>query len=119
MLHIDDAVLADAVVSPGSLALGEIEAAAATRWLRLSKPNLRRRTTVDGFAVATDDGVTTDDEDDSRVTYTLSHRPALSTDANTFTPQFLSELCDGAVQRANRVDRRPSQSRTTATRWSV
>ena len=36
MLRIDDAVEADAIVSPSSLALGEIETGSVTRRLRIS-----------------------------------------------------------------------------------
>ena len=48
MLQIDDAILADAIVSPSSLALGEIESGSATRSLRISleglgNPSARRR----------------------------------------------------------------------------
>jgi hypothetical protein len=84
MLQIDDAVLADAVVSPSSLALGEIEAGSATRWLRIREGEShehdswwRRRHHHD---------------DDPPVTYTLGHEPALATAANTFVPQFLASF---------------------------
>jgi subtilisin family serine protease len=85
MLRIDDAVTADAIVSPSSLALGEIETGTVTKRLRISLDEL-------------------DDDRDHHhwghkhhgkghdapdpVTYTLSHVAALSTGANTFTPSF-------------------------------
>jgi minor extracellular serine protease Vpr len=76
MLQIDDAVTANAVVSPSSLALGEIETGSAVRTLRvkLSDEHVRGRR-HDGH----DDG-------DEPVTYTLGHSPALSTGPNTFLP---------------------------------
>jgi hypothetical protein len=85
MLRIDDAVQADAIVSPSSLALGEIETGSVTKRLR----------------IAVDDGDDRRDhhhwghkhnghghDDDDPVTYTLTHEPALATGANTFTPSF-------------------------------
>jgi minor extracellular serine protease Vpr len=88
MLQIDDAVTADAVVSPSSLALGEIEAGSATRWLRIKQDEsddhhshrFRGRHHHDG------------DDDDAPVTYTLGHESALSTGANTFVPQPLASF---------------------------
>jgi minor extracellular serine protease Vpr len=76
MLQIDRAVQAGAVVSPSSLALGEIEAGSTTQWLRIALSNSREQ-------VGRGQG------DDAPVTYTLGHEPALATGANTFTPQFL------------------------------
>ena len=80
MLQIDDAILADAIVSPSSLALGEIESGSATRPLRISleglgNPSGRRRNRPGNVA--------------DQVTYTLGHEPALSTGLNTFTPSFV------------------------------
>jgi minor extracellular serine protease Vpr len=78
MLQIDDAILADAIVSPSSLALGEIESGSATRSLRISLEGLNtsgRRNRPGNVA--------------EQVTYTLGHEPALSTGPNTFTPSFL------------------------------
>jgi subtilisin family serine protease len=80
MLRIDDAILADAIVSPSSLALGEIESGSAARSLRISleglgNPSGRRRNRP---------GIVAD-----QVTYTLGHEPALSTGPNTFTPSFV------------------------------
>jgi minor extracellular serine protease Vpr len=84
MLQIDDAVTADAVLSPSTLALGEIEAGSVSRWLHITRDESdqgkhdRRRRHHD------------DDDDDPRVTYTLGHEPALATGANTFTPAFFA-----------------------------
>jgi hypothetical protein len=89
MLQIDDAVQANAVVSPSTLALGEIAAGSATRWLRLSRSESRgghrgrERDEEDGNRGP---------EGDDEVTYTLGHQPALATGANTFTPQFLASF---------------------------
>jgi subtilisin family serine protease len=82
MLQITDAVLADAVVSPGSLALGEIESGSATRTLHVSRldPHHGR-------------------DDDTPVTYTLGHQPSLATGANTFTVSFLSSFATVAFDR--------------------
>jgi minor extracellular serine protease Vpr len=80
MLRIDDAVLADAVVAPGSLALGEIETAGTvTRTLRISlagsfEPEGRWR------------------EERRERTYTLGHQPALSTGSNSFAPSFFNSF---------------------------
>ncbi len=88
MLQIDEAVLSDVVVTPSSLALGEIESGSVTKYLkiRLDDPDddrghrwcrHGRRDHHDG-----------DDDDDGPVTYTLGHQGAISTGANTFTPQL-------------------------------
>jgi subtilisin family serine protease len=78
MLDITRAVEADDVVTPGSLALGEIETGSAFRILRISHDDRvddsrrrSRRKTRD------------------RVTYTLGHEPAMSTGTNTFSPTFI------------------------------
>ena len=127
---IDDAVLADAIVSPSSLALGEIETGTVTKRLRISL----------------------DDDDDHRdhrhwghkhhgtrprrrrcpVTYTLGHEPALSTGANTFTPSFLTGFAtvtfstptvtlgghhdhhDDDARSTSRSRRRPSRPRVSS-----
>jgi minor extracellular serine protease Vpr len=82
MLQIDDAILADAIASPSSLALGEIESGSATRALRISLERLntsgRRRNRSGNVA--------------DQVTYTLGHEPALSTGPNTFTPSFVTSF---------------------------
>ena len=80
MLRIDDAIQADVVVSPSSLALGELGAESSTHWLklRLSTAQHRRHPR--------------DDEGKVPVTYTIGHQPALATGANTFAPQFLASF---------------------------
>jgi minor extracellular serine protease Vpr len=80
MLNILDAVQADAMITPGSLALGEIESGSVTRWLKLEQNKERGRHHRNGH------------DDDEPVTYTISHQPALSTGPNTFTPQFLASF---------------------------
>ncbi|HET7201875.1 MAG TPA: S8 family serine peptidase [Steroidobacteraceae bacterium] len=62
MVDIDDAILAPTRIDPAKLALGESEAGPATRTLTIRNAS----------AIA--------------ITYDLSHAPALSTNANTFTP---------------------------------
>ena len=69
MLEIDDAVEADAIVSPSSLALREIESGSATRWLRIDEAEERCDTTV-GSAVAITTVTATTTMTDA-VTYTL------------------------------------------------
>jgi minor extracellular serine protease Vpr len=88
LLQIDDAVLADAVVSPSSLALGEVETGAVTRTLRISRAKSYEHEGrwPDGRRGRGEDG------DDGPVTYTLGHQPALSTGSNTFTPSFFSSF---------------------------
>jgi minor extracellular serine protease Vpr len=66
MLRIVDAVQATASVTPSKLALGESEFGPATRTLTIKN-----------------DGAST-------VTFTLSHRSALATGPNTFTPAFFN-----------------------------
>src|SRR6185503_862297 len=73
MLRIDDAVTAHATVSPSSLALGEMEAGPITSELKITLAAEKRRGPG---------------RHDPPVTYALSHVPALSTGANTFTPSF-------------------------------
>ena len=84
MLRIDDAVRADAIVRPSSLALGEIESGSVTRWLRISRPESHG-----DHGDGEHDG---DDDDDPPVTYTLGHQPALATGANTFIPSFFASF---------------------------
>ena len=83
MLQIDDAIKADAVVSPGSLALGEIESGSATRILRIKLRDDNRRGHGRGRRGGRGHG-----HDDDAATYTLGHTPALSTGSNTFVPGF-------------------------------
>ena len=93
MLQIDDAVTAGAVVSPSSLALGEIEAGSATRWLRIRQAESDEHH-GHGFRGhdRDHDGDGEGDEDDAPITYTLGHQPALSTGTNTFAPVFLASF---------------------------
>jgi subtilisin family serine protease len=82
MLRISDAIEADAVVSPSSLALGEFEATRPTfRLLHIggqrswfNSRQHRKRHRPDG---------------NDTVTYTLGHQAALATGASTFTPSFV------------------------------
>jgi minor extracellular serine protease Vpr len=83
MLQINDAVLADAIVSPSSLALGEIESGSVTKTLRISLEEGER-----GHRGKGKHG----DDDNPSVTYTLGHQPALATGPNTFTPAFLASF---------------------------
>jgi minor extracellular serine protease Vpr len=76
MLRIDDAILADAIVSPSSLALGEIESGSITKTLRVSLERLRTLRNNPSSAA-------------EQVTYTFGHEPALATGADTFTPSFV------------------------------
>jgi hypothetical protein len=81
MLHIDAAVQADAIVSPSSLALGEIESGSVTKTLliKLDDHDGHRRSRRNRL-------------DDPPITYTLGHEPALATGANTFVPEFLDSF---------------------------
>jgi len=84
MLQVDAAILADAVVSPSSLALGEIESGSAMRVLRirLSDDDRRRRGRRRGRGHGRGRGRGRghgSDDDDEAVVYTLGHQPALST----------------------------------------
>jgi hypothetical protein len=72
-------VLAEAEISPSSLALGEIESGSVRRLLRIR--NLDRRSHGHHRR-----------HDDDRVTYTLSHQPALATGSNTFVPSFFDSF---------------------------
>jgi minor extracellular serine protease Vpr len=87
MLTLDDAVLADAIVSPSSLALGEIESGTLTKRLRISLTELHGWQKRHGLLRRRNP-----DDRDVPVTYTLGHEPALATGANTFTPSFLSSF---------------------------
>jgi len=80
MLQINDAVLADAIVSPSSLALGEIESGSVTKTLRISLEDRERH------------GRGKHGDDDPPVTYTLGHQPALATGPDTFTPAFFTSF---------------------------
>jgi minor extracellular serine protease Vpr len=87
MLHIDDAVTADALVLPSSLALGEIEAGSVTRSLRITRAESERGRRGRGRE-------RDEDGDDAPVTYTLGHEPALSTGASTFSPSFFDSFAE-------------------------
>ena len=80
MLEIDDAILADAVVSPGSLALGEVQSGPVAKLLRIvPSDKLEKKSGHHGRD---------DDRHGRAVTYTVTHVPALATGANTFAPSF-------------------------------
>ena len=72
MLDIDDAILARAIVRPGKLSLGEIEAGSVNKKLKLK-----------ALKIADED-----DDGGARVTYTLGHEPAIATGNGTFAPTF-------------------------------
>jgi hypothetical protein len=88
MLQIDESVLSDVVVTPSSLALGEIESGSATRRLKIrlddADDDHGHRWCRHGRRDHDDD------DDDGPVTYTLGHQGAISTGANTFTPQLFA-----------------------------
>jgi subtilisin family serine protease len=90
LLAVDDAIRAEALVSPSTLALGEIESGSVRRVLRISADELedgrRRRGRHHRHHERHDDN------DDDSVTYTLGHRPALATGANTFAPTFFDSF---------------------------
>jgi minor extracellular serine protease Vpr len=75
MLNIIEAVQATAIVSPGKLALGEVESGPVTRRLTI-RPLL---SPFDGDAWTSSD----------TVTYQVGHEPALSTGPNTFLPEIV------------------------------
>jgi subtilisin family serine protease len=79
LIRVDDAATADAVITPSSLPLGEIESGSVFRLLRIS-------------ATERDHGWSWSHHghhgDDDAVTYTLGHQPALATGAPTFAPEF-------------------------------
>jgi hypothetical protein len=85
MLTLDDAVVADAIVSPSSLALGEMETTSVTKQLRISLTELHGWQKRHGLLRRGNP-----DDREVPVTYTLGHVPALSTGANTFTPSFVA-----------------------------
>ncbi len=81
LLAVADAILAEAVVAPSSLALGETENGSVRRVLRISaneRTDGRRRRGRHHH--------------DDAVTYTLGHEPALATGASTFTPSFFDSF---------------------------
>jgi len=66
LLHIDRAILATSSIEPGKLSLGESESGPAVRTLTIHNNS------------------------QNKVTYTLSHAPALGTGPDTFAPSFVS-----------------------------
>jgi subtilisin family serine protease len=87
MLQINDAVEADAIVTPSSLALGEIESGSVTRTLRISQQDDGDRGHGHGRKHGHHHG-----HNDPPVTYTLGHQPALATGPNTFVPAFFDSF---------------------------
>jgi subtilisin family serine protease len=89
MLQVDEAVLSDVVVTPSSLALGEIESGSVTKYLKIrlddADDDHGHRWCRHGRRDHHDD-----DDDDGPVTYTLGHQAAIATGANTFTPQLFA-----------------------------
>ena len=100
MLQIDDAVTADAVVSPSSLALGEIEAGSLSRTLRITRDESHEERHRHRRSHHHDD-------DDDVVTYTLGHEPALATGVNTFTPAFALAMVELTIARNTKNQKIP------------
>ena len=90
LLRIDDAVLSDSVISPSSLALGEIESGSVTRLLRIRNLEQRQRR---GRGP----------QGDRPVRYALTHEGALATGANTFLPAFNPEMATVRFSRSTVV----------------
>jgi hypothetical protein len=80
MLRIDDAVQATVVVSPGSVALGEVDSESSTQWLKLRLLDGTRRRHR------------RDEDEEGPVTYAVAHQPAIATGTNTFAPQALASF---------------------------
>lgn len=83
LLRIDDAILAEAVVAPSRLALGEVDDGSVRRILRIwadEREEGRRKRSRHR------------DDDDDSITYTLGHEPALAIGANTFAPTFFDSF---------------------------
>jgi minor extracellular serine protease Vpr len=110
MLRIDDAITADAIVTPSSLALGEIENGSATRILRLRPSHDEHRGRGRGRHRGgdDDDNDDNDDERDEPVTYTLGHAAAVSNlpIAPTFVPAFTPAAATVTFDRPTVVVRR-------------
>lgn len=86
MLEIDDAILADAVVAPSGLALGEIQTGgSAVKILQISPSQDRPDRSHGRHGRDNRHG-------DPAVTYTITHEPALSTGPNTFAPSFFASF---------------------------
>jgi minor extracellular serine protease Vpr len=76
MLQIDKAIQATTLVTPGKLALGESQAGPATRTITVRNTS------------------------SAAVTYDLSHRAAVSTNVNTFTPGFFTTAASVTFSQA-------------------
>ena len=94
ILRIDDAIEAEVTVSPGSLALGEIESRTVVKTLRLS---LNESDDRRGHKHGNHPG---HDGEDDAVTYTLGHVPALSTGVKTFVPGFFDGFATVTFNRS-------------------
>ena len=103
LLRIDDAVRSEALVSPSSLALGEVETGSVSHRLRLrgsSPPEGGHGHGHKGPKAHKDRGRGHDKEDDAAVTYTVSHHPALATGPDTFIPSFLASFATVRFSRS-------------------
>jgi len=98
MLRIDAAATADAIVSPSSLALGEIEAGVVTKRLRISLTELNG---FHGRHWGHKHNRRGHGHNDDAVTYTLGHEPALSTGPSTFTPSFRTGFATVTFNKAS------------------
>jgi minor extracellular serine protease Vpr len=92
MVQIAAAVQADAVISPATLALGEIESGNATRVLNISLLDSHRRHDDDEDLGNRGWHRRHRHDDDPPVTYTLGHQAAVATGQNTFTPSFFASF---------------------------
>ncbi|HEY7290345.1 MAG TPA: S8 family serine peptidase [Vicinamibacterales bacterium] len=89
MLQIDDAVTSDVVISPSSLALGEIESGSVTKFLRLKDDSDDRN---DHRWCRHHRRDHHDDDEDEPVTYTLGHQPAIATGSDTFAVSLFASF---------------------------
>jgi hypothetical protein len=94
LIHIDDAVQAGAMVTPSSLALGEVESGTVTKTLHISLTDANAAASVNN----TDPSGRRRGGDDA-VEYTVGHEPALSTGPDTFTPTFSSDYATVTFSR--------------------
>jgi subtilisin family serine protease len=84
MLTIHNAIEADAIVTPSSLALGELETTApARKLLHIAAPD----SGSEGWSHRKRGNR---DDEDGTLTYTFGHEPALATGPNTFVPSFVA-----------------------------